>query len=82
MPPGTAAIVVNNNSAFFNNGYTVDSGKYTGGTAQAQVEIPLHELGHALDANGFQPDLNNRPAGRANDSLIDENCSATISRFK
>jgi RHS repeat-associated protein len=78
VPAGTAAIIVNNLSAFFNSNYTVDNGMYTGGTGQAQVEILLHELGHALGATGFQNDYSNPGAGKSNDNLINQNCSKTI----
>jgi hypothetical protein len=54
VPAGTAAILVNTNSAFFNSSYTVDNGMYTGATVQAQVEILLHEPGHALVSSAFR----------------------------
>jgi RHS repeat-associated protein len=75
------AILVNNNSAFFNSNYTVDSGKYAGGTPQAQIFILLHELGHALGASGFQDDLGKPKAGQSNDNLINTNCSKTLQKF-
>jgi hypothetical protein len=51
---------------------------YTGGTGQAQVEILLHELGHALGATRFQNEYGNTGNGKSNDNLINENCSKTI----
>jgi RHS repeat-associated protein len=78
IPAGTAAIVVNNNGAFFDSDFAVDHGRYKGGTKQADVFILLHELGHALSASGFQADYNNPKAGQANDKLIDQNCGATV----
>jgi hypothetical protein len=75
------AILVNNNSAFFNSSYTVDGGKYVGGTAQAQIFILLHELRHALGSTGFQSDLGNPKAGQSNDNLINTNCSKTLQNF-
>jgi RHS repeat-associated protein len=82
LPAGTAAIVVNNAGAFFNSGFTVDGGQYTGGTVQADVFIMLHELGHLLNANGFQSDYGNSKAGQSNDNLISTNCSATLQAAK
>lgn len=67
LAPGNAAIVVNNNGAFFNSGYTLDQGKIQGGTAEADVFVLLHELGHGLGASRFQSDYNNKSAGTAND---------------
>ena len=82
LAPGTAAIVVNNNGAFFNGDYTVDQGAIQGGTAKADVFIMLHELGHALGANEFQNDYNNIQAGHANDQLIQQHCQRTLSQFQ
>jgi RHS repeat-associated protein len=82
LPPGTAAITVNDTGAFFSNRFTVDQGNLIGGTARAQVFILLHELGHALGAQGFRPDLNDRKAGKANDKLVDTNCKKTLSEFR
>ena len=82
IPAGTASIVVNNTGAFFNSGFTVDAGKYQGGTVKADVFILLHELGHALGATGFQADYNNSAAGKSNDKLIGSNCSATLKASK
>ena len=82
LAPGTAAIVVNTNGAFFNSGFVVDLGTIQGGTTEADVFILLHELGHALGANGFQPDLNNTAAGNSNDKLINKNCQNTLNEFK
>jgi RHS repeat-associated protein len=81
VPAGYAAIVVNDTGAFFNSSYSVDAGTLTGGSAEAQAFILLHELGHDLNAKGFQPDLNNPTAGAANDALIQKNCAATLNQF-
>jgi RHS repeat-associated protein len=81
LPDGAAAIVVNNNSAFFNSGYSTDQGKITGGSAKAQVFILLHELAHALGAKDFQSDYGNKDAGKANDSKIESNCKKTLSQY-
>jgi hypothetical protein len=81
VPKGYAAMVVNDNGAFFNSGFTVDQGKLPGKTPKAQAFILLHELGHALGANGFQSDFNNSAAGQANDKLIEGNCQATLNTF-
>jgi hypothetical protein len=74
-------MVVNNTGAFFSSSYTVDNGSLTGGRPRAQAFILLHELGHALGAKGFQADLGNNSAGKANDKLIQDNCGATLSQF-
>jgi RHS repeat-associated protein len=78
VPAGTAAIIVNNNGAFFDGDYVVENGMYKGGTGQAQIAILLHELAHALGATGFQSDYNNPSAGKSNDMLINQNCGKTI----
>jgi RHS repeat-associated protein len=82
VPAGYAAIVVNDTGAFFNNNFTVDAGTLTGGTPEAEAFILLHELGHSLKAKGFQDDFNNSTAGAANDKLIQDNCGATLAKFK
>jgi len=78
LPPGAAAIVVNNNGAFFSSNFYVDQGSIVGGTPEADVFILLHELGHALGANGFQNDYNNKQAGKSNDQLISQHCQKTL----
>lgn len=82
IPAGTAAIVINGTSAFYSSKYTVDQGKITGGTPEADAFIILHELGHALDAKGFLPDNNNPSAVAANDQLIAQNCKQTLAKFQ
>jgi RHS repeat-associated protein len=81
VPPGYAAMVINDNGAFFNNAYSVDEGNLVGDTPRAQAFILLHELAHALNAKGFQNDLNNTKAGQANDKLIESNCQTTLKQF-
>jgi len=81
IAPGTAALVVNNTSAFFNDNFKVDNNKLVGGSAQAQIFILLHELGHALGSSGFQDDYGNKAAGKANDKLIDAKCQKTVRKF-
>ena len=84
LDPGDAAMVVNTQGAFFrSNGY-VDNGKIQGGSTKADVFILLHELGHALSAQGFQddgPGAKNANAGKENDQLIDTKCQKTLSKF-
>jgi RHS repeat-associated protein len=82
LPDGYAAIVFNNNSAFFNSKYTVNQGKLRGGTDKARAFIVLHELAHGTYANDFKPDLNISEAGTHNDKLIEKNCSKTLGSFK
>jgi len=82
IPPGVAAIVFNTTSAFFNGNFTVDEGKLGGGSAQAQIFMILHELGHAPSATGFQNDFQNKSAGVSNDGNIEEHCQKTFGSFK
>ena len=85
LQPGDAAIVVNNNGAFFSSAYTVDNGAIQGGTAMADAFILLHELGHALSAQGFQADgpyAKDKNAGIQNDQLIQQNCQKTLNQFR
>jgi hypothetical protein len=42
----------------------------------------LHELGHSLDAKGFQPDRGNDAAGRANNDLVLQNCKRMLNWAK
>ena len=89
LPAGYAAMVFNSGSAFFNSTIpgtqttlSVDNGKLSGGTAQAQVFIILHELGHAMGAKDFRDDFNNGDSGKWNDKLIDSNCKRTLGAIK
>jgi RHS repeat-associated protein len=91
LPDGYAAIVFNTVGAFFNGTVTlpggsaslsVDNGRIAGGTNKAQVFIILHELGHALGAQGFESDFNNDAAGKRNDDRIDKNCKKTLDAIK
>ncbi len=82
-------MVFNVASAFFNGTIpgtsttlSVDNGKLTGGTAQAQVFIILHELGHAMGASDFRDDFNNSANGKHNDDLIDTKCKKTLGAIK
>jgi hypothetical protein len=82
LPPGTAAMVVNNNSAFFSSSYYVNQGQIKGGTSKAQGFILLHELAHALGAEGFADGFNNKAAGTSNDRLIDQKCKKTLDQWQ
>jgi RHS repeat-associated protein len=82
VPVGAAAIVVNDNGAFFSSSQSTANGTIRGGTFQAQVFIMLHELGHSLDAKGFQPDRGNDAAGRANNDLVLQNCKRMLNWAK
>ena len=83
IPAGTI-VTVNDNGAFFNatasNGqaFTVGKRDYAGGSLAAQAEILIHELGHDLYVAGFQHDNGIPKAGKANDSLVDQNCRSLI----
>jgi len=89
--PATWVFTVNDTGAFFNaklgdKTFTVGRRAYTGGTLRAQAAILIHELGHQMvqsgGADGFQHDAGNKPAGRANDKLVDENCGRLIGGLK
>jgi hypothetical protein len=83
LAAGSALLAVNLGGAFYNSSYTVGGGgqTYTGGTAQAQGFILLHELGHLTDAAGFQSNDNgpNNPAQTSNNALVAEHCQKTLS---
>ena len=81
VPPG-AAFTVNSNGAFFNATFQTGHRNYRGGTLRAQATILIHELAHTVGAAGFQSDLNNTMAGRANDKLVDQNCREFIEGLK
>jgi len=89
--PVTWAITVNDRGAFFNaesgdGRFEVGRRNYNGGTRRAQAAILVHELSHVMrdagGAAGFQNDANNRPAGRANDNLVDGNCRRLIESLR
>jgi hypothetical protein len=82
LPEGFAAMVFNTTGAFFKSGMRVNNGEIESGTAKAQVFIILHELGHALSAPGFRPDLNDPSASKSNDNLIDSKCKKTLAGVK
>ena len=82
LPEGFAAMVFNTTGAFFKRGMRVNNGEIESGTAKAQVFIILHELGHALSAPGFRPDLNDPSASKSNDNLIDSKCKKTLAGVK
>jgi len=83
--PAGYGMAVNDLGAFFVGSYTengrtysLSANGYVGGTSQAQVAILLHELGHMLNAQGFQSDFNNDQAGAANDRLVRQHCQRTL----
>jgi hypothetical protein len=80
--PDGYAITVNDTGLFFKSISGFTAGGYKGGTSQAQVFILLHELGHWLNASGFQSDFQNSAAGLANDNLVKQNCGKTINAAK
>jgi hypothetical protein len=83
IPPGEAAMVVNNTSAFFDSRYKVGAdNKYAGGTTVAQVFILLHELGHAVSADDFRNDYGHTSNGIHNDRLIEKHCAKTLGKFQ
>jgi hypothetical protein len=75
-------VVINDNGAFFNSGVKTDQGKISGGTVKAGIFILLRELGHLLGAPNFQSDRNSNQAGASNDSLVEQNCAATLAIYK
>ncbi len=78
-------ITVNDTSTFFTDrvpnkpaNYQEIAHKYRGGTAQAQVFILMHELGHALSAPGFIPDLSSTKNVAHNDAIVEASCQSVI----
>jgi RHS repeat-associated protein len=57
VPEGYAALVVNEQSAFFRGGLRVGNRTIEGGTDLARVFILLHELAHGLELNDFESDV-------------------------
>jgi len=88
VPAGYAAVVVNDQGAFFNKrapggGAFRVGGRYGGGTPVAQAFVLLHEMGHGLlPKEEFRPDYGNPGAGRWNDRLVLENCEKTLREFQ
>jgi RHS repeat-associated protein len=76
--PDGFAMTVNDTGLFFKSISGLTAGGYSGGSSQAQVFILLHELGHWLNAAGYQSDFGVPDAGRANDNLVKNNCGKTI----
>jgi hypothetical protein len=58
--------------------FLVIAGKYRGGTNEAKVEILLHELGHAVNATGFQADYGSPSKAAANDHIVMGGCKNVI----
>jgi RHS repeat-associated protein len=82
VPPGYAAMVVNDEGAFFRSGFSVANGSISGGTELARVFILLHELAHGVTAKDFENDYNSRPAGNRNDARVLSNCKKTLDRVR
>jgi hypothetical protein len=81
LAPGTAAITVNVNGAFFNSNVSVGYGviNMTGGSDVAQIEILLHELAHLTGASGFiSNDANSASAQTSNNSMVEVMCQSTL----
>jgi RHS repeat-associated protein len=81
MPDGQALLTVNINGAFFNSAYSVSTASgttYTGGSAQAQGMILLHELAHLTGAQGFTSNDNNTTASNANNQLVSQHCQGIL----
>jgi hypothetical protein len=58
--------------------FYIIAGQYKGGTNPAKVEILLHELGHAVNAPGFQADYNSQNKIDANDRIIMTGCKSVL----
>ena len=82
VPVGYAAIVVNNQGAFFNSGFTLANGVIQGGTDLARVFIALHELGHGLELKDYESDYYSSAAGARNDAKVLGNCDKTLQRLR
>jgi hypothetical protein len=82
--PTTYVTTVNDGGGFFIGGAgTIGTRHYAGNTLRAQATILFHELSHALSQGnaspaGFQNDLGNVVAIRANDRLIDQHCRPAV----
>ncbi len=85
VPAGYAAIVVNDDGAFFSKAVTAAG--YAGGSSQAQILILLHEIAHLLSTNnlgaaGFKSDFGQPANGQSNDNLLKQNCQTTLNAAK
>ncbi len=80
--PDGYAMTVNDTGLFFKSISGMTAGGYNGGTSQAQVFIMLHELGHWLNAGGYQSDFDNQDAGKSNDNLVKQKCGKTLNGAK
>jgi hypothetical protein len=78
---GNARFIINDQGAFFHDlGEKYPGGdgykSYTGGTAETQAQILIHELGHLFGVLGS--DRNNSDALTANHRAVDQNCRSLI----
>ena len=84
VPSGTLMTIAIN-GAFFQPGSSATVGYgvpnwITGGSLAAQMLLVIHELAHAVEAPGFNPNDNGNPAAQtANNSLVMKNCGDVIS---
>jgi RHS repeat-associated protein len=81
--PSGMLITVNVNGAFFNAGPSTAVGFglpswIQGGSAAAQGEILLHELGHVVNASGMQSDKGNNDAEARNNQLVMQHCGDIV----
>jgi hypothetical protein len=80
--PAGASITINLNGAFFSSGASTGMPVVTGGTAEAQVRILLHELAHATGAADFRSGDQGKGDQDYNNGLVSQHCQKTIDGFK
>jgi len=84
LPSSGVAMTVNDLGAFFNladnqqHTFLVGIPQYPGNSPQAQSTILVHEVAHQITVYGFQPDFGRPKAGKANNVLVNTNCSGLI----
>jgi hypothetical protein len=82
--PNGISMTVNDDGAFFKDGdghgtsYSIGPNEYPGGSLRAKAAIIIHEVGHGLTVQGFQPDHSLPKAGKANDNLVNQHCQTLI----
>src|SRR5208282_84558 len=76
--PAGVIITFNDAGLFFNAIPHMGVGDFDGGTNKAKVLVVIHELGHFLNARGFQEDFASQKRVEENNQLVEKNCADTI----
>ncbi len=76
--PAGVIMTFNDTGLFFVPILHMGVGNYDGGTNKARVMTVIHELGHFLNAPGFQADFASMDKVEANNDLVEKNCRETI----